>query len=303
MTRRWPLLLLALPAFVAVWSGWVRLGELCGFGVVKPLPGILDDVTINTAITLPVGVETYAAYALGAWLSGRWLSSGTRAFAKWSAIGSLALGMAGQVAYHLLVTFELKTTPWQIVTAVSCLPVLVLGMGVGLGHMLARDAHAVPATEENSSVEAGAEAVPAGVPNGTPEPEAAPAGVQSRTPEPSEYVPEPPQVPVSQEVYDWAREVELFDSPMREGDRESARTGEDSPVVPDGTPEPEPVHTAAEYVPGDVPEDLRRKAASRFLANVVTGDVPGVRQLKTELNIGQDKAQQVRAYLATLAAQ
>ncbi|MFC7646110.1 hypothetical protein ACFQX6_40125 [Streptosporangium lutulentum] len=27
----WPLVLLAIPAFVAVWSGWVGLGELAGF--------------------------------------------------------------------------------------------------------------------------------------------------------------------------------------------------------------------------------------------------------------------------------
>jgi hypothetical protein len=51
----WPLVLLALPAFVAIWSGWVDLGRLTGFGVVHPLPGIADHVALNTAITLPVG--------------------------------------------------------------------------------------------------------------------------------------------------------------------------------------------------------------------------------------------------------
>ena len=30
--RRWPLFLIAAPAAVAIWSGWVGLGELCGFG-------------------------------------------------------------------------------------------------------------------------------------------------------------------------------------------------------------------------------------------------------------------------------
>jgi hypothetical protein len=38
--RSWPLLLLAVPAAVAVWSGWVGIGELTGFGQVHPLPGI-----------------------------------------------------------------------------------------------------------------------------------------------------------------------------------------------------------------------------------------------------------------------
>ncbi|HEX5543039.1 MAG TPA: ABC transporter permease, partial [Micromonospora sp.] len=37
----WPVLLLALPAFVAVWSGWVGLGRLTGFGMVDLLPGIV----------------------------------------------------------------------------------------------------------------------------------------------------------------------------------------------------------------------------------------------------------------------
>ena len=67
--RRWPLVLMAAPAAVAVWSGWVGLGSLCGFGIVHPLPGIADGLRLNTAITLPVGVEAYGAYALGAWLT------------------------------------------------------------------------------------------------------------------------------------------------------------------------------------------------------------------------------------------
>ena len=39
---RWPLFLIAAPAAVAVWSGWVGLGEMCGFGPVDLLPGIGD---------------------------------------------------------------------------------------------------------------------------------------------------------------------------------------------------------------------------------------------------------------------
>jgi hypothetical protein len=33
-------LILALPAAVAVWSGWVGIGQMTGFGQVHPLPGI-----------------------------------------------------------------------------------------------------------------------------------------------------------------------------------------------------------------------------------------------------------------------
>ncbi|MEU7807885.1 ABC transporter permease [Micromonospora chalcea] len=131
----WPVVLLALPAFVAIWSGWVGLGGLTGFGVVHPLPGIADSVSLNTAITLPIGVETYGAYALYVWLSGR-VPDRARTFAKWSAIGSLVVGALGQVAYHLLVAAGWTSAPWWITTLVSCLPVAVLGMGAALAHLV-----------------------------------------------------------------------------------------------------------------------------------------------------------------------
>jgi DNA-binding transcriptional ArsR family regulator len=132
---RWPLILIALPAAVAVWSGWVGLGTLCGFGVVRPLPGIADGFTINTAITLPVGVEAYGAYALGAWLAPG-AAPAARTFARRSALGALALGMTGQVIYHLLTAWHAAAAPWPVVMLVSCLPVLTLGFGGALTHLL-----------------------------------------------------------------------------------------------------------------------------------------------------------------------
>ncbi|MGB2569225.1 ABC transporter permease [Micromonospora citrea] len=131
----WPVVLLALPAFVAIWSGWVGLGGLTGFGIVHPLPGIADGFSLNTAITLPIGVETYGAYALYVWLSGR-VPERARRFAKWSALGSLAVGALGQVAYHLLAAAGVTSAPWWITTAVACLPVAVLGMGAALAHLV-----------------------------------------------------------------------------------------------------------------------------------------------------------------------
>jgi hypothetical protein len=133
----WPLLVLALPAAVAVWSGWVGIGRMTGFGQVHPLPGIWDGFHLDTAVTLPIGVEAYAAYALRAWLNtGPRVSTRTRRFARWSAIGSLIVGMAGQIAYHLLAQTNAHRAPWLITTAVACLPVLVLGMGATLAHLL-----------------------------------------------------------------------------------------------------------------------------------------------------------------------
>lgn len=124
--RRWPLFLIAAPAAVAVWSGWV--------GLVQPLPGIVA-WHLNTAITLPVGVESYGAYALGAWLTPG-TSEEARTFARRSAIGSLTLGVLGQVAYHLLAAGHTTRAPWLVVVFVSCLPVVTLGFGAALTHLL-----------------------------------------------------------------------------------------------------------------------------------------------------------------------
>ena len=55
----WPVLLLDLPAFVAIWAGWVDLGGMTGFGEVNLLPGIADWAVLNTAITLPIGVALF----------------------------------------------------------------------------------------------------------------------------------------------------------------------------------------------------------------------------------------------------
>jgi len=143
MVRSWPLLVLAAPAAAEVWSGWVGIAQKTGFGLVSPLPGIWPSLHLDTTITLPVGVEAYATYALRAWLAtGHAISPRTRRFAKWSAICSFALGMAGQVAYHLLAQAGVTRAPSPVTTIVSCLPVLVLGMGTALAHMLRADAAA-----------------------------------------------------------------------------------------------------------------------------------------------------------------
>ena len=134
--RRWPIVLIALGAFVSIWGGWVELGKLTGFGEITPLPGIADGWTINSAITLPLGMEAYAALAFQVWLSGRTRSDKARSFAKWSALGALVLGAGGQVAYHLMKAAGMTVAPWQITTVVSCLPVIVLGFGAALVHLM-----------------------------------------------------------------------------------------------------------------------------------------------------------------------
>jgi cytochrome bd-type quinol oxidase subunit 2 len=147
--RSWPLLVLAVPAAAEVFSGWIGIAQKTGFGLVSPLPGIWPSPHLDTAITLPVGVEAYAAYALRAWLD-RSISDRTRRFAKWSAICSFALGMAGQVVYHLMTKGGMARMPWPVTTILSCLPVLVLAMGTALAHRLRADAKAPDARDSGT---------------------------------------------------------------------------------------------------------------------------------------------------------
>jgi hypothetical protein len=142
--RRWPLLAIGASAGTATWSGWVGLGQLTGFGVVHPLPGIADSFTINTAVTLPIGVEAYAMYALSIATSNRPLPDRTRRYAWASSAAALLLGMAGQVAYHVMTAShpaeptavsEIHLAPWWVIALVSCLPVLVLGAASLLWHL------------------------------------------------------------------------------------------------------------------------------------------------------------------------
>jgi hypothetical protein len=108
--------------------------------MVPLMPGIRPSLHLDTAVTLPVGVECYAAYALRAWLAADHAISGrTRRFARRPAVFSFTLGMAGQVAFHPMDQDQITTAPWAITTLVSCLPVLVLGMGTAVAHMLRED--------------------------------------------------------------------------------------------------------------------------------------------------------------------
>lgn len=148
----YPAVLLTLPAFVAIWGGWVGLGEMTGFGPINPLPGIADDFTVNTAITLPIGLEVYAAYALYVALGA--FSAKVRRMAGWSALAALVLGMFGQACYHVLESQGIKEAAPPLVIFVSCLPILVLGAGSYLAHLVRED------NEERASQEAPAPALP-----------------------------------------------------------------------------------------------------------------------------------------------
>lgn len=133
--------MLALPAFVAVWGGWVGLGGLAGFGPVELLPGIWPALKVNLAVTLPAGMEVYAVIGLRVWLSSRTRTNRTRRFAAWSTSAALVVGCAGQIAYHVLAR-PVTGAPMFITVCVACLPVVLLGMGAALFHLIGDDQRA-----------------------------------------------------------------------------------------------------------------------------------------------------------------
>lgn len=131
----WPGALLMAPAAVAIWAGWVGLGEMTGFGVVQLLPGIWDGLRVNTSITLPIGMEAYAAYAMRCWLA-TGIGQRLRDYARGTAIAAFILGLIGQVSFHLMSAAGWATAPWLVVMFVSAMPIGVGLMGAGLLHLV-----------------------------------------------------------------------------------------------------------------------------------------------------------------------
>jgi hypothetical protein len=88
--------------------------------------------------------------------------------------------MAGQVAFHLMDQDHVTRAPWGITTLVSCLPVLVLGMGTALAHMLREDAAAADQPDSRSGGPVGPALGPG--PQSGPEPASGPAGPSPGSP-------------------------------------------------------------------------------------------------------------------------
>ncbi|MBE1467586.1 hypothetical protein [Kibdelosporangium phytohabitans] len=136
--RPWPLLVIGLAAAISVWSGWVGLGQLAGFGVIQPLPGLWDELRLNSAIVLPISVEAYAAYAMRCWLTSRLISHRARRFARWSTLISLLVGAGAQAAYHVMTAAGITRAPWPVTVVVATVPVLVLGLATALASLIGR---------------------------------------------------------------------------------------------------------------------------------------------------------------------
>ena len=145
--------------------------------------------------------------------------------------------MLGQVVYHLLSAAHSTRAPWPVVVLVSCLPVVTLGFGAALTHLLrdtaaddVPDGVSIPALDEAAGTVAAvtANAVPIPVPEGA-------AGTVARR---------------------------------------------------------------ARRRPGNA---HARKAERKYAADLADGRVPSLRAVMRDIGVGQDKAREVRAHLASLA--
>lgn len=258
--RRWPLVLIAAPAAVAVWSGWVGLGQMCGFGLVTPLPGIVA-WHLNTAITLPVGVEAYGAYALGAWLAPGGVPAAARTFARGSAVGALLLGMLGQVIYHLLAAARAHRAPWPVVVLVACLPVVTLGFGAALTHLLRGPVRAgdpgLSADRSGNAAGTGTSGTAGTSPQASGRTGTGDAGEPVRGTRPDRSARKPP-------------------------DRSANRSGR-KPANRNGSP-----------VSGEAAE-------REFAAEIASGQVPSLYQIRTRLHVGNERAKALRLHIARQA--
>jgi hypothetical protein len=227
---------------------------------VHPLPGIADGFTINSSITLPVGVEAYGAYALRAWLTPG-ISDQSRRFARWSAVGSLGLGMAGQVIYHLLSAAHAKAAPWPVVTLVSCLPVVALALGTALAHLI----------QEPVEVDVPVEDVPAEAPIPTPETSSGTVSDAAPASAPTEGIsPAPGSTPVT-----------VAESAPRK--RPQERSPRRSPAR--ARKRPAPVTGA--------------QAEAAYADLLSAGELPSLRAIRRELRVGAPRARSFTTIYST----
>jgi len=129
----WPLYLISVGAVLAVWSGWVELGAMCGFGIEQPLYGIWNGLKLNAAISLPLSMEAYGFYAMGFWFDPD-EAEGVRTYARWTTILAYSLGFAAQATYHVLAAMHMTHAPIPVVVFVSGVPVATICVAGGLLH-------------------------------------------------------------------------------------------------------------------------------------------------------------------------
>jgi hypothetical protein len=128
--KSWLLAPIAFSAFVATWGGWAKLATMTGYTKTQMIPGV-GWSTINLGIALPLGVEAYGALALAVAMDTK-ARTAARWFAGISAVGALTLAAIGQAIVHNLTAAGKTVASPDVISFVSVLPVIVLGLASAL---------------------------------------------------------------------------------------------------------------------------------------------------------------------------
>lgn len=190
--------------------------------------------------------------------------------------------MAGQVIYHLLAAAHATRAPWPVVVLVSCMPVVTLGFGAALTHLLGADDaqqpddEGVPDPSADRNEDLSSATFQAGLPTG------------SRTgPDwPREPVPHPLPGPVTD---------------SRAGPVPQALPG----PVPDSPGEPvrpRPANRSGKKNPNRSGQAVTGEDAEReFAAEIAAGQVPSLYLIRHRLHVGNDRAKVLRQHIARQA--
>lgn len=282
---RWPGYAIMFPAAVAIWAGWVGLGQMTGFGVIQLFPGVpyLEQLRINTSITLPIGMEAYAAFAMTIWLS-TGIGQRLRDYARISALAAGGAGLVGQIGFHLMSAAGWQTAPWPIITLVSCVPVIVAMVAGGLLHLI---------REENELIAAAASA-PRTPPAVAPP---APAPVT----EPTVGNPLAGRAPVRP---DWTPAVNRDPAPIAPQRPEPRPAPEPAPIAPapapvtkdrtEPEPKPQPVRPRPAPAPAIEPDPVALQALGAMSDETMAAlSVDQLRQLARKCGLTQRGARAV----------
>ncbi|WP_433382848.1 hypothetical protein [Streptosporangium sp. CA-115845] len=274
------------------------LGALAGWTKTIGLFG----AELAQAWLLPVCVDVYGAAATRITVDQRY-SDETRRHALVHAAAALVVSIAGNATFHLLEAevLHLGGGLWILVVSISVVPPVALGALAHLIAMCARDI-AVPAEVRAPGTVPGA--VPAEVRQVSAVPAEAASVAADLWPgllenlelpddDPDPYPPRGGGVPAAAPAV-----------PGRVRPRPTAVPEGFAPVPDRFASVPAATNAQASGVPEDVPEprELYLRALQTYVPDGELTGLPPVRQVKRELKCGQDRAQEVRDYLAGYAA-
>lgn len=122
-----------LGAAILSWAAWTGLAQRCGWTETLHLGSKDSGLTLRLAWLTAIIVDIYALRAFRVWQrSAPWVSDATRYYAKWSTFVAIGVGVAGNVAYHMMILNNVAQAPWWIVIPVSALAPMALG---AVGHL------------------------------------------------------------------------------------------------------------------------------------------------------------------------